>query len=77
MHNLQLTYEELDLLRVAVLVRQASLGAERHSFERQCDRQTQAASFSRTYIAMRNAEFESRHKELAALLNKLNEAAKI
>ena len=77
MHNLQLSYEEIDLLRVAVLVRQASLGAERHAFERQCDRQTQAASFSRTYIAMRNAEFESRHKELAALINKLNEATKI
>ena len=77
MYNLQLSYEEIDLLRVAVLVRQASLGAERHSFERQCDRQTQAASFSRTHIAMRNAEFESRHKELAALINKLNEAAKI
>lgn len=76
-HTLNLTYEEIDLLKTSILIRLSTLGAERCAFERQCDRQTQATSFSRTYIAMRNAEFESRHKELAALINKLNEAAKI
>lgn len=77
MHTLTLTYEELDLLKVAVLIRLAALCAERRAFERQCDKQTQATSFSRTYIAMRDIEFESRHNELTALINKLNEAAKI
>lgn len=77
MHTLNFTYEEIDLLTVAVLVRQATLTSERYSFDRQCDKQTQAASFSRAYIAMRRAEFEVKHKELSAVLNKLNEATKI
>lgn len=77
MYNLQLTYEELDLIIVAVLVRQATLTSERYAFERQCDKQTQAASFSRTYIAMRKAEFDTKHKEFAELLSKLDESRKI
>ena len=76
-HTLNLTYEEIDLLKTSILIRLATLGAERHSFERQCEKQTQAASFSRTYITMRNAEYDQRCKELSAILNKLNEATKI
>ena len=74
MYNLQLSYEEIDLLRVALKKQLLSTQIDAEAFERQVERQTGTNYFSKTYITLRRETYQARQLELSNLLSKLNAA---
>ena len=74
MHNLQLNYEELDLLKVALKKQLSSTQIDAEAFERQVERQTGTNYFSKTFIALRRDTYQARQLELSNLINKLHAA---
>lgn len=74
MYTLTLSYEELDLLKVALKKSLASAQIDAETFERQVDRQTGTNFFSSNYIQLRRESAQRKQLELSQLIEKLNQA---
>jgi hypothetical protein len=77
-HTLNLTYEEIDLLKIALEKQRADITVDADAFERQIKRAEEANNpFSAVYVNQRRTLFVWRRDECTNLLGKLNEATKI
>ena len=77
MHTLNLTYEEIDLLKVALKSSIVRVNTEIKEFERQRSGQTGPTAWSEQAIAIRIGAFDKARQDFSVVLNKLNEATKI
>lgn len=76
-HTLNLTYEEIDLLKVALKSSIVRVTRELNEFKQQRNKQAGPTAWSEQAIAIRIGAFNKARQELSAVLNKLDEATKI
>lgn len=72
MYTLQLTCEELELLKGSIKKQLASVQIDAETFERQVDRQTCTNYFSKNYIQLRRESYQHQQLELSDFLSRLN-----